>query len=71
MTKLKIEKQKLKDLKNQLEHGDIQEIADQLGLSRSTVSKVFTGEIRNFKVFSQSLIKLNYAELILCRTHFR
>jgi predicted transcriptional regulator len=65
MTKPKIDQQKLKALRNQLEHGDLQRIAKHLGISRSTVAKVFTGEIRNIQVIEQALSMVKHRQKVL------
>jgi hypothetical protein len=65
MAKPTIDKQKLKALRNQLEHGDFQRIAKHLGISRTTVAKVFTGDIRNIQVIEQALNMVKHREKVL------
>ncbi len=65
MAKPVIDKKKLMELRNQLEHGDLQRIADKLRIGRSAVSKVFTGEIRNIQVIEHALSMVKHREKVL------
>ncbi len=65
MAKPKIDKNKLLALKERLEFGDIQRIANKLGLHRSTVAKVFKGEIRNFRVIEQAMNLINSRDRLI------
>lgn len=47
--------EELKALKNQLEHGDIKRIAENLYMSPTTVSKALRGEIRNIRIVEEAI----------------
>lgn len=55
MEKPTIDPKSLEVLRSRLEHGDVKRIARRLGLSRTTITKALSGEIRNLNVIKEAV----------------